>query len=245
MRFTVLTLFPGMLLGFIRESIIGRAMAAGVLDVDIVNIREFAHDRHQVVDDYPYGGGAGMVMKPDVVVAAIESVTSGDSHVALMTPQGRLFSQVVASEYATRNHVVLVCGHYEGIDERASDHVDDHLSIGDFVLTGGELAAAVVLDATARLVPGVIAEESPVQESFTMGLLEGPQYTRPRDFRGVEVPDVLLSGDHQKVRLWRRKEALKRTLRRRPDMLARAALTREDINLLTEIWAESAHKGSA
>jgi tRNA (guanine37-N1)-methyltransferase len=242
MRFTVLTLFPEMIAGFVNESIIARAVLSGLLEVDIRNIRDHALDKHSVVDDYPYGGGAGMVMKPDVATRAIESVGSVDGHTpyrVLMTPQGRAFSQSIAADFARKQHVLLFCGHYEGVDQRVSAYVDDELSIGDYVLTGGELAAAVVLDATARLVPGVLSEGSPLTESHSESLLEGPQFTRPRDFRGAEVPAVLLSGDHDKVRRWRRKESLKRTLAMRPDLLSRAELTREDLVLLKEIWEEA------
>jgi tRNA (guanine37-N1)-methyltransferase len=242
MRFTVLTLFPDMIAGFVRESIIARAALAGLISVDVRNIRDYALDKHSVVDDYPYGGGAGMVMKADVALRAIESVEAGCGlrpYRILMTPQGRTFSQGIAAELACKSDILLFCGHYEGVDDRVSSYMDDELSIGDYVLTGGELAAAVVLDATARLVPGVLSEGSPVMESHAGSLLEGPQFTRPKEFQGVEVPAVLLSGDHEKVRRWRRKQSLRRTLMMRPDLLARAGLTREDLALLKEIWEEA------
>jgi len=235
-KFYVLTLFPEMIKGFIGESILARAIAAGTLSVEVRNIRDYALDRHQVVDDYPYGGGAGMVMKPDIAVSAMEDCSDGEQpYRVLMTPQGRPFSQQVARELAGKRSVLLFCGHYEGVDERVSGFMDDQISIGDYVLTGGELAAAVVLDATARLLPGVIRDESSVNESFQGGLLEGPQYTRPRLFRGLPVPEVLVSGDHEKVRQWRRREALRRTLESRPDILGKAPLTREDLALIRDI----------
>jgi len=237
LRFIILTLFPGMFTGFINESIIGRARDTGLITVDLVNIRDFARDRRQVADDYPFGGGAGMVMKPEPVAEAIESTyRAGERpYVVLTSAQGRVFDQSVAQEYARHESIAVVCGHYEGVDERVSAFVDDQICIGDYILTGGEIAALAVLDATSRLVPGVISEESSKNESFQAGILEGPQYTRPREFRGLEVPEVLLSGDHEKVRVWRRKEALRRTLVSRPDLLWRAALTAEDMKLLKEI----------
>lgn len=246
MHITVFTLFPGMLEGFVRESILGRAISSGLIDVTLVNIRDFAYDKHQVTDDYPYGGGAGMVMKPEPLVRAIESVTAGvepKPHVVLMTPQGHLFDQARANGLARLENLVLVCGHYEGIDERVLSFVDEELSIGNYVLTGGELAAAVVTDAVARLVPGVISPGSGVLESFQDGILEGPQYTRPRDFRGMPVPEILVSGDHEKVRVWRRKEALRRTALRRPDLLVGAKLGPEDRKLLAEIEKEPKPEG--
>lgn len=221
MRIDILTLFPGMFKGPLDESMVGRAASRGLLTIGVHNIRDHARGRHQVVDDYPYGGGAGMVMKPDVLFAAVEAMRGEDSRVVLMSAQGRPFDQEIAKELSACPHLVLVCGHYEGFDERVIDHLaDDQISIGDYVLTGGELAAMVVCDAVARLVPGVLgAEESAVEESFVGGLLEYPHYTRPPEFREWRVPDVLLSGDHAKVASWRRHQSLLRTLRRRPDLL--------------------------
>ncbi len=241
MRITILTLFPGMLEGFLRESIVGRAVSSGLIDARLVNIRDFAFDRHQVTDDYPFGGGSGMVMKPEPLVRSIESVAGESSprpYVILLSPRGRVFDQARASELARMQDLVLVCGHYEGVDERVLAFVDEELSIGDFVLTGGELAAAVVADAVIRLVPGVLSPGSSLQESFQDGVLEGPQYTRPRDFRGMMVPEVLLSGDHERVRIWRRKEALRKTLLQRPSLLASARLSAEDAKLLAEVEKE-------
>ncbi|HEX9014364.1 MAG TPA: tRNA (guanosine(37)-N1)-methyltransferase TrmD [Chloroflexota bacterium] len=222
MRIDILTLFPGMFVGPLGESIVGRASSRGLLQIGVHNIRDHASGRHQVVDDYPYGGGAGMVVKPDVLVAAVEAVRSPGSRILVMSAQGRRFSQRVAAELSALPHLVLVCGHYEGIDARVMEELSaEEISIGDYVLTGGELAAMVVCDAVVRLVPGVLgADESTEEESFTGGLLEYPQYTRPPEFRGRRVPDVLLSGDHAKVAEWRRRESLLRTLRRRPELLA-------------------------
>lgn len=221
MRIDILTLFPGMFRGPFEESILKRGMERGLLGIEVHNIRDFATGRHQVVDDYPFGGGAGMVMKPDPLFAAVESVRREDSRVILMSPQGRPFRQRTAEELSKLEHLVLICGHYEGIDERVREKlVDDELSLGDFVLTGGELPAMVVCDCVARLIPGVLgAEESPVEESFSSGLLEYPHYTRPAEFRGMAVPEVLLSGNHARVDRWRRELSLLRTLRRRPDLL--------------------------
>ncbi len=238
LRVDVLTLFPSMFAGPFDESIIKRAVERGLLRIDVRNIRDWAHDRHRTVDDYSYGGGPGMLMKAEPLIEAIQSVRGSAGYVVLLTPQGRLFDQSLAAQLARRPHLVLVCGHYEGVDERAREVADDELSIGDFVLTGGELPAMVVIDAVARLVPGVLAQkESLRDESLTGGLLEYPQYTRPVEVRGQAVPDVLLSGDHGAVARWRRAEALLRTLVRRPDLLAAAALTPEGRRTLEELAA--------
>jgi tRNA (guanine37-N1)-methyltransferase len=220
-RIDILTLFPGMFSGPFDESIIKRAREAGIVDIRLTDIREFSTDRHRTVDDTPYGGGPGMVMKPAPVFAAVEAVRTPESRVILMSPSGRPFNQGIASDLSRLNHLVLVCGHYEGVDERISEHlVDDEISIGDYVLTGGELAAMVVVDAVTRLLPGVLgAQESTVEESHSVGLLEYPHYTRPSEFRGWRVPDVLLSGNHAEIARWRQSQALDRTRRRRPDLL--------------------------
>ncbi|MGZ6143724.1 MAG: tRNA (guanosine(37)-N1)-methyltransferase TrmD [Myxococcales bacterium] len=220
----VLTLFPRMVAAPLEESILGKARAAGLLRVGVTDIREFAEGKHRVTDDVPYGGGAGMVMKPEPLVAAIEAARKREpaARVVLMSPQGRRFDQRAAEELLKREKLILVCGRYEGVDERVMDWIDEELSLGDFVLTGGEFAALAVIDAVARLVPGVLGNaESPVEESFggSEGLLEGPQYTRPPEFRGRKVPEVLLSGDHAKIAAWRRDQALQRTRTRRPDLL--------------------------
>ncbi len=219
----VLTLFPRMIAAPLEESILGKARAKGLLRVQVTDIREFAEGKHRVTDDVPYGGGAGMVMKPEPLVSAIEAAKARlpSARVVLMSPQGRRFDQRRAQELSQREAVILVCGRYEGVDERVLPFVDEEISLGDFVITGGEFAALAIIDAMARLVPGVLGNaESPLQESFAgEGLLEGPQYTRPPEFRGSKVPEVLLSGDHAKIAAWRREQALHRTRDRRPDLL--------------------------
>ncbi len=244
----ILTLFPQMFSGVLGASILGRAIERGVIRVKLVDIRDFTHDAHKTADDYPYGGGPGMVMKPEPVYEAVDAVKeeiagSGSQErpcVCLMTPQGEPFCDRAARELAGFSNLVLICGHYEGFDERVRYLADREISIGDYVLTGGEIPAMVVLDAVVRHVPGVLgSEESTRAESFSEGLLEGPQYTRPPEYRGLKVPEILLSGDHEKIRRWRRKQALKRTLERRPDLLDKAALTPEDRELLLEIAWEA------
>lgn len=221
MRIDVLTLFPQMVEPPLRMSILGRGQAAGAFTLGVHDIRAHGIGRHKVVDDTPYGGGSGMVMRVDVLDAAITAVRGPASRVVLLDPGGRRFDQRIAEEYAALEHLVLVCGHYEGVDARAREHlVDECLSIGDFVLTGGELGAMVVVDAVARLLPGVLGNDaSAADESFTSGLLEYPHYTRPRSYRGWDVPDMLLSGHHANVDAWRREQARARTLRERPDLL--------------------------
>lgn len=255
MRFDIFTLFPGIFEGPLRESMIKRAIDAGLLDVQLHNIRDYAAGKHQVTDDYPYGGGGGMVMKPEPVFAAVESVLKLDVGswraedgmpaqddasnvhppisnipIILLTPQGRVFNQRVAYELAQHDRVALICGRYEGFDERIREHLaTDEISIGDFVLTGGELAALVILDAVIRLKPGALGDpEGARDDSHASGLLEYPHYTRPPEFRGWSVPEVLLSGDHAKVDRWRREQALRRTWLRRPDMLAAVELSKAD-----------------
>ena len=224
MDFYILTLFPDMVETVMRESIVGRAQEAGHVRVFARNIRDYSTDRHKKVDDYPYGGGAGMVMFPqpiyDAVMAAKEEI-GHDAPVVYLTPQGKTFSQSMAHDFAEEDALILLCGHYEGVDERVIEEVvDAQVSIGDYVLTGGELAAMVVADAVARLVPGVLHnDESAGSESFEDGLLEYPQYTRPRVWRDREVPEILLSGDHAKVDAWRREQSEERTRKRRPDLL--------------------------
>ena len=238
MHFDVITLFPEMFQSPLDASIIARARAKDLVSFRFANPRDITTDRHHVVDDYPYGGGAGMVMKPEPLIATIEAVhTSGP--IILLSPQGRVFNQAVAGELAALQTVMLVCGHYEGIDERVREHiVTDEISVGDFVLTGGELAAMVIIDAVVRLLPGVLADDSPLDESHAAGLLEYPQFTRPAEYRGWRVPDVLLNGNHAAIARWRRKEALRRTRAGRPDLLARAELQSEDHALLAEIERE-------
>ncbi len=240
MHFDIFTLFPGMFQGPLTESILKRAQEQGLLSIALHNIRNATSDKHHVVDDYPYGGGAGMVMKPDPLFAAVEAVYV-DGPIILMTPQGRLFTQQVARELAQHARITLVCGHYEGVDERVLEHlVTDELSIGDFVLTGGELAAMIVVDAVSRLLPGVLGgEELALDESHSSGLLEYPQYTRPPEYRGWRVPDVLLSGNHAEIARWRRRELIRRTRERRPDLFAKLDLSsKQDVKLLRELEEE-------
>jgi len=226
LRVDVLTLFPRMFDSPFAESIVARARQAGRLELQVHDIREHATDNHHVADDTPYGGGAGMVLKPEPLTRAIRAARGADGHVVLLSAQGRLFDQAAARRLAAERHLVLVCGHYEGVDERVVESdVDEELSIGDYVLTGGELAAMVVIDAMTRLVPNVIDPESLAHESHTEGLLEGPQYTRPPEFEGRRVPSVLVSGDHGAIGKWRRAESIRRTAERRPDLLEKAMLT--------------------
>jgi tRNA (guanine37-N1)-methyltransferase len=242
MRFDVLTLFPELFSAFLKETILGRAVKAGVVDIRLVNIRSFARGRHLVADDTPFGGGQGMVMKPGPISRALESIDriKDRSLVLLLTPQGRTFDQPLAWDLSRMEQLILICGRYEGVDERIrTTCVDMELSIGDYVLSGGEMAAMVVMDAVSRLVPGVLGGEKSAQEdSFEDGLLEYPQYTRPRVFKNQEVPEILLSGDHEKIRVWRRTESLKRTLERRPDLLEKAKLTEEDKRILAKLRRE-------
>lgn len=219
----VVTIFPGMLKGFLDESILRRAARKGVVQFRTVNLRDFTRDAHQTTDDRCYGGGPGMVMMPEPIFLAVESVRTDSARVILMTPQGRRFDQAEATALAREGHLVFVCGHYEGVDERVREHlVTDELSIGDYVLTNGVLAAAVVIDAVVRLRDGAIENpEATKEESFSAGRLEYPQYTRPADFRGMKVPEVLLSGDHARIAAWRQAQAEKRTRERRPDLFGR------------------------
>ena len=238
LRIAILTLFPRMVEGPLAESILGKAREKGLLETRIVDIRDFAEGKHRVTDDVPYGGGAGMVMKPEPLVSAIESARAEltSARVILLSPQGPRFDQAKAQELSRNEELILVCGRYEGVDERVRGYVDEELSIGDFVLTGGEFAALAVVDAVARLVPGVLGnDESSRSESFTGGpILEGPQYTRPPRFRGQSVSPALLSGDHARIARWRRRQALVRTRERRPDLFARLSLSKEDEELLAE-----------
>jgi len=235
----VLTIFPAMFTGFLQTSIIKRAREQGRLVVNPVDIRDYARSKHRNIDDYPFGGGPGMVMMAEPLYLAVEELiaATGDRPpVILMSPRGEVFNQALAGELAGREHLILICGHYEGIDERVRQLlVDREISIGDYVLTGGELPAMVVIDAITRLLPGVLGDPAGAREdSFAMGLLEYPQYTRPRSFRGLEVPEVLLSGNHEQIRRWRRQQALYQTWKQRPDLLAGMELSPEDQRLLTE-----------
>lgn len=222
MKIDVLTLFPNMFAGPLDESIIRRARTAGLLNLTVHNLRDWAHDRHQTVDDRPFGGGPGMLLKPEPVFEAVEALARDQAWTILLTPQGRRFNQTVARELAARDHLLLVCGSYEGFDERIREALaDDELSIGDFVLTNGALPAMVLIDAVTRLLPGALGDDaSASDESFSHGLLEYPHYTRPAEFRGMKVPDVLLSGHHAQIARWRHEQARHRTAQRRPDLLA-------------------------
>ena len=244
MHFDILTLFPGLFAGVFEESIVKRARETGLLSIDLHDIREYASGRHQVTDDTPYGGGGGMVMKPEPIFAAVESVL-GDQRpttpIIMLTPQGRLFNQRVARELVRHRRLLLICGRYEGVDERVHQHlVTDELSIGDYVLSGGEIPAMVVVEAVTRLIPGVLGDPSaPFEDSHAEGLLEYPHYTRPPVFRGWPVPEVLLSGNHAAIVHWRRRQALRRTWERRPDLLHQALLTAEDEAYLQQLAAKA------
>jgi tRNA (guanine37-N1)-methyltransferase len=221
-RVDIITLFPEICRVPLGESMMARAQGAGALDLRIHNLRHWTNDRHHVVDDAPFGGGQGMVMKPEPIFAAVESLRTDASLVVLMTPQGRRFDQTMAHEFSAREHLIVICGHYEGVDHRVIEHlVNAEISIGDYVLTNGAIAAVVFVDAIVRLLPGVLGDEqSAVDDSFSGGLLEAPQYTRPAEFRGWKVPDVLLSGHHAEIAAWRRHEAERRTRDNRPDLLS-------------------------
>jgi len=236
MKIDIVTLFPGIFAGPLGESILGRAQAKGLVEIRVVNLRDWAEGRHRVTDDYPFGGGGGMVLKPEPLFACVEALRGAGSRVILLDPQGRRFRQEIARELSRAAHLILVCGRYEGVDERVREHlVDDEISMGDYVLTGGELPALVVTDAVVRLLPGALGDEAaPGKDSFGAGLLEGPHYTRPEEFRGWRVPEVLLSGDHGRIAGWRREQALWLTWRRRPDLLETADLSPEEQKLLEE-----------
>lgn len=237
MKIDVLTLFPGMFSSYFDESIMKRAREKGILELSVRNLRDWAADRHRTVDDTPFGGGAGMVMTAPVLAAAVEALRGAESRVVLLSPQGVPLNHTAAERLSRERHLVLLSGHYEGIDERARVLlVDEEISVGDFVVSNGSLAAMLLIDAVVRLLPGAVGDERSVREdSFCGGILDYPHYTKPRDFRGLGVPEVLLAGDHEKIRRWRRREALRRTLERRPDLLARAPLTKEDRSLLAEL----------
>lgn len=243
MNYHILTLFPEMVLNGLNTSIIGRAAAKGLLSLEAINIRDYTKEKHGHVDDAPYGGGAGMVMQAAPVCDAYEALcerTGKRSRVIYMTPQGRVFNQTIAQELAKEEELVFLCGHYEGIDERALELiVTDYLSVGDYVLTGGELPAMVMIDCISRLIPGVLNNDASAEiESFHDNLLEYPQYTRPEIYRGMQVPDVLLSGHHKNIETWRRQQSIRRTLERRPDLLAGANLSKKEKQYLDELREE-------
>ncbi len=239
MKIDLITIFPGMLEGPFKESMIKRAVEQGLVEINLVDLRAYTHDRHRQVDDEPYGGGKGMILKPEPLFEAVEDLKDGSaaiSRVILLTPQGRIFNQEAAAELAAMEHLIIICGRYEGVDERVRTAlVDDEISIGDYVLTGGELPAAVVVDAVVRLLPGFLAEDSTANESFSDSLLEHPHYTRPAAYRGMEVPPVLLSGNHQEIARWRKEQSIKRTYERRPDLLKKAELLPEERDFLEKI----------
>lgn len=246
MRFDIFTLFPEMFIGPFQESIIKRARERGLVEIIVHDIRTYARDKHRTTDDTPYGGGGGMVLKPEPIFEAVEDILGEaleDTPVILLTPQGRLFTQEVARELATKERLALICGHYEGVDERVRQYLaTDEISIGDYVLTGGELPAMVIVDAVTRLLPGALGDPSAAEaDSHAMGLLEYPHYTRPYEFRGWRVPDILLSGHHGEVARWRRQQALRRTWERRPDLLEKAELTEEDLAFLEHLRSENTH----
>ncbi|MBI5841178.1 MAG: tRNA (guanosine(37)-N1)-methyltransferase TrmD [Chloroflexi bacterium] len=239
MQFEVFTLLPEVFPSYLETSILKRAIDRGLIDVRVHNIRDYTHDKHHTTDDTPYGGGGGMVMKPEPVFEAIASILGPGSGVPviLLTPQGRVFNQRVADELSRHEKIALICGRYEGVDERIREHlVTDEISVGDFVLTGGELPALIVIDAVSRLIPGVLGDPTGAEDdSHAMGLLEYPHYTRPPEFQGWKVPDVLLSGDHGKIEKWRREQAILRTLQRRPDLLETAELSDKERKFIEEI----------
>jgi len=234
----ILTLFPQMFRDAFDSGIIKRASEQGLVSLNLYNIRDYTHDKHHTVDDYPYGGGAGMVLKPEPIFEAVESIKGeADVPVILLSPQGRLFSQKIAEELSGYSRLILICGHYEGVDERVAEHLaTDEISIGDYVLTGGELAAMVVTDAVVRLLPRVLGSAaSPLDDSHVAGLLEYPQYTRPAIYRGWPVPEVLLSGNHAQIAGWRREQAVRRTYKRRPELLDKAELSSEEKRLVQKL----------
>lgn len=237
MRIDIITIFPGMFTA-LESSIVRRAVDAGQVEIEITDLRSYANNKHRNVDDYPYGGGPGMVMQPEPFFLTLEHLQVSDARhgpVILLSPRGKRFSQAKARELAKRERLFLLCGHYEGIDQRVQDVlVDEEISLGDFVLTGGEIPAMAVADAVVRLLPGVLPAESTLQESFSEGLLEYPQYTRPAEFRGMSVPEVLLSGNHEKIRRWRREQSLLLTLRNRPELLPATKLSDEEKRILLD-----------
>ncbi|MBU1027018.1 MAG: tRNA (guanosine(37)-N1)-methyltransferase TrmD [Candidatus Margulisbacteria bacterium] len=239
MQIDIVTLFPEMFQGPLNESLLKKAQTKGLFNFSLVNIRDFAQDKHKTVDDPAYGGGAGMVMKGDVVKEAVSSKQKAVSRVVLMCPTGQPLTQEKVKALAKQEHLIILCGHYEGIDERVRDLVDEEISIGDYVLTGGEIPAMVLVDAVVRQIPGVVKEgESLVNDSFYNGILDYPSYTKPEDLEGKKVPEVLLSGNHAEIDRWRRKEALRKTLYRRPELLSQAQISKEDRELLKEILSQ-------
>lgn len=244
MEIKVFSLFPEMFAGPLGSSLLGKAREKGILSVEVINFRDYSTNKHKAVDDYPFGGGAGMVLQPEPIVSALRDnldLEDAEQEIILLSPQGQVFDQEAARQLAQKKKLAFVCGHYEGFDERIRSFVTKEYSIGDYVLTGGELPAMVMIDSICRLVPGVIKEqESYEEDSFYHGLLEYPHYTRPQNFEGMEVPEILLSGHHENIRRWRRKESLRRTLLRRPDLLQEYEHDKESLKMLAEIEAELA-----
>ena len=239
MRFDILTLFPEMLQGVVENSIMKRAISNNLIECNLINFREFSGNKHNTVDDYAYSGGAGMLIRVDPIHRALQSIENFESATVILTsPSGTPFTQKKAIELSKKDHIIIICGHYEGIDARVLDYVDEEISIGDYVLTGGEMPAAVIMDAVSRLKPGVISEDSTMIESFDDDLLEYPQYTRPQVYDGKSVPDILISGHHANIKKWQRYMSLKKTYEVRPDLLQKANLTKEDLKMLEEIKNE-------
>ena len=235
MKFDVLTLFPEMFKS-LEESIIGKAKEKNLIDINLINIRDFSKDKHNKVDDTPYGGGAGMVMKADVVYDAFKSIKQDNAKVIYLTPQGKTLNQKKVEELSKESHLILLCGHYEGIDQRVIDKiVDEEISIGDYVLTGGEIPAMVLIDSVSRYIEGVLSKDSTKEESFSNGMLEYPQYTRPEVFENENVPEILLTGHHENIEKWRRKKAIEITYKKRPDLLKNKNLSEMDVKLLSEV----------
>ena len=238
MKIDIITLFPNMFTGFLNESIIGRAIKENKVEINLINLRDFTKEKHGHVDDTPFGGGAGMVLMCQPVFDCIKSVRTPDSLVIMMTPQGKQYSQGIAKELVLKDHLILLCGHYEGFDERIRSIVDMELSIGDYVLTGGEIPAMAITDSIVRLIDGVIEDDSHEYDSYSNWMLEHPQYTKPRNYEGMEVPEVLCNGNHKEIEKYKLKESLRRTYLRRPDLLEQHELTKEEEKLLEEIKEE-------
>ncbi len=237
---SIITIFPEYFAGILNTGVLRIAQEKGVLTASLINLRDFTEDAYRTVDDYPYGGGSGMIMKPEPIFKAVSAIRRENSWTILLSPQGRVFNQKIAQELTQKRHLIFICGRYKGVDERVRRYlIDDEISLGDYILAGGEAACSVILEAVVRLLPGVVGdEESVTTDSFVSGILDAPYYTRPVDYLGYKVPQILLSGDHQKIKRWRRKEALRLTLLRRPDLLKEVTLTPEDRELLKEIERE-------
>lgn len=246
MDIKIFSLFPEMFAGPLGSSLLGKARSKDILNIEVINFREYSTNKHRSVDDYPFGGGAGMVLQPEPVISALRDnidLNDPNTEIILMSPQGKVFDQAAACQLSQKKQLAFICGHYEGFDERIRAFVTQEYSIGDYVLTGGELPAMVMIDAISRLIPGVIKEqESYEEDSFYHGLLEYPHYTRPQSFEGMEVPEVLLSGHHENIRKWRKKESLRRTLLRRPDLLEHYVFSKEEEKMMAEIQAELAEE---